>query len=86
LVTRTGGWLRCVGVPHEVELNSEERFYTYVHLHGGPAPLRLFPPTLIDSVWSGGINPGKDFDPTLDQVAEGYRAMDERRVINTLGV
>ena len=32
------------------------------------------------------INPGKVFDLTLpiDQVAEGYRAMDERRAIKTL--
>jgi threonine dehydrogenase-like Zn-dependent dehydrogenase len=43
-------------------------------------------PELIDMVWSGKINPGRVFDLTLplDQVAEGYRAMDERRAIKTL--
>lgn len=64
-VTPPGGGLGYVGVPHGVELNSEERFYTHVHLHGGPAPVRLFPPTMIDLVWNGRINPGKDFDLTL---------------------
>ena len=57
-----------------------------VHLHGGPAPVRRFLPELIKLVWDGKINPGKVFDLTLplDQVAEGYRAMDERRAIKTL--
>jgi threonine dehydrogenase-like Zn-dependent dehydrogenase len=57
-----------------------------VHLHGGPALVRKYLPKLIDLVWSRKINPGKVFDLTLalDQVAEGYRAMDERRAIKTL--
>jgi threonine dehydrogenase-like Zn-dependent dehydrogenase len=47
--------------------------------------VRRFLPQLIDLVWSGKINPGKVFDLTLplNQVAEGYRAMDERRAIKT---
>ena len=59
---------------------------THVHLHGGPAPVRRYLPELIDLVLKGKINPGKVFDLTLpiDQVAEGYRAMDERRAIKTL--
>ena len=75
-----------VGVPHGVEFKGEELFYTHVHLHGGPAPVRRFLPKLIDLVWNGKINPGKVFDLTLplEQVAEGYRAMDERRAIKTL--
>src|SRR6266487_3516884 len=78
---RPGGGVGYVGVPHGVALNSEELFYTHVRLHGGPAPVRRFLPDLIDLVWKGKINPGKVFDLTLplDQVAEGYRAMDERR-------
>jgi len=84
--TRKGGYVGYVGVPHGVELNGEELFYTHVHLHGGPAPVRRFLPELIDLVWNGKITPGKVFDLTLplDQVAEGYRAMDERRAIKTL--
>jgi len=84
--TRKGGYVGYVGVPHDVELKGEELFYAHVHLHGGPAPVRHFLPELIDLVWKGKINPGKVFDLTLplDQVAEGYRAMDERRAIKTL--
>ena len=80
------GTCRYVGVPHGVELNGEQLFYRHVHLHGGPAPVRRFLPKLIDLVLNGTINPGKVFDLTLplDQVAEGYRAMDERRAIKAL--
>ncbi|XAH22090.1 zinc-dependent alcohol dehydrogenase family protein [Xylophilus sp. GW821-FHT01B05] len=83
---RQGGYVGYVGVPHGVELNGEELFFEHVHLHGGPAPVRQFLPELIDLVWQERINPGKVFDLTLplDQVAEGYRAMDERRAIKTL--
>ena len=84
--TRPGGHVGYVGVPHGVELNGQELFFTHVHLHGGPAPVGRFLPELIDLVCSGQINPGKVCDLTLplDQVAEGYRAMDERRAIKTL--
>jgi threonine dehydrogenase-like Zn-dependent dehydrogenase len=83
---RPGGSVGYVGVPHGVELNGEKLFYTHVRLHGGPAPVRRFLPELIDLVWNRKINPGKVFDLSLplDQVAEGYRAMDERRAIKTL--
>ena len=85
-VTRKGGHVGYVGVPHGVELKGEDLFYAHVHLHGGPAPVRAFLPNLIDLVWTQKINPGKVFDLTLplDQVAEAYRAMDERRAIKTL--
>ncbi len=84
--TRPGGSVGYVGVPHGVELNGEKLFSTHVHLHGGPAPVRRYLPELIDLVWNGKINPGKVFDLTLplEQVAEGYRAMDERRAIKAL--
>ena len=84
--TRPGGYVGYVGVPHGVALKGEELFWTHVHLHGGPAPVRRYLPELIDLVWNGKINPGKVFDLTLplEQVAEGYRAMDERRAIKTL--
>jgi threonine dehydrogenase-like Zn-dependent dehydrogenase len=44
---------------------SEELFFAEVHLHGGPAPVRRFLPTLIDLIWNRKINPGKVFDLTL---------------------
>lgn len=83
---RKGGYVSYVGVPHGVELNGEELFFAHVHLHGGPAPVRRYLPKLIELVAKGKIDPGKVFDLTLplDQVADGYRAMDERRAIKTL--
>jgi threonine dehydrogenase-like Zn-dependent dehydrogenase len=84
--TRPGGHMGYVGVPHGVELDGEKLFFSHVHLHGGPAPVRRFLPELIDLVWNRKINPGKVFDLTLplEQVAEAYRAMDERRAIKVL--
>jgi len=83
---RTGGSVGYVSVPHGVTLDGEDLFFEHVHLMGGPAPVRRYLPDLIDRVWKGKINPGKVFDLTLplEQVAEGYRAMDERRAIKAL--
>ena len=84
--TRRGGYVGYVGVPHGVELKGEELFFSHVHMHGGPAPVRRFLPKLIDLVLDKKMNPGKVFDMRLplEQVAEGYRAMDERRAIKVL--
>jgi threonine dehydrogenase-like Zn-dependent dehydrogenase len=84
--TRPGGHVGYVGVAHGVELPGEELFYSHVHLHGGPAPVRRFLPELIDLIWNRQIDPGKVFDLELplDQAAEGYRAMDQRDAIKTL--
>ncbi|MFD6059588.1 zinc-dependent alcohol dehydrogenase family protein [Rhodococcus wratislaviensis] len=83
---RAGGHVGFVGMQHGVEINGEELFFESIHLHGGPAPVRRFLPELIQLIWDRKINPGKVFDLTLplDQAAEGYRAMDERRAIKTL--
>jgi threonine dehydrogenase-like Zn-dependent dehydrogenase len=84
--TRAGGHVGYVGVSHEVELPGLELFFSGVHLHGGPAPVRRFLPELIDLIMRDEIDPGKVFDLTLplEQAAEGYRAMDERRAIKVL--
>jgi threonine dehydrogenase-like Zn-dependent dehydrogenase len=84
--TRPGGHVGFVGVTHDVSLPGADLFFSGVHLHGGPAPVRRFLPELIDLIWNRQIDPGKVFDLTvpLDQAAEGYRAMDERRAIKTL--
>ena len=83
---RPGGNVSFVGVPHGVNLPISELFYSHIALRGGPAPVRAFLPELIDRVWHGAISPGKVFDLTLplDQVADAYRAMDERRAIKVL--
>ncbi len=84
--TRAGGHVGFVGVFHGMQIPGDELFFAAVHLHGGPAPVRRFLPELIDLVWSRKINPGKVFDLilALEQVAQGYLAMDERRAIKAL--
>ena len=84
--TRPGGSVGYVGVPHGMKIDGWDLFFTHVRLHGGPAPVRRYMPDLIDRVLRGVIDPGKVFDLTLpiENVAEGYRAMDERRAIKTL--
>jgi threonine dehydrogenase-like Zn-dependent dehydrogenase len=84
--TRPGGSVGYVGVPHGVTLDGADLFFRHVRLLGGPAPVRRYLPQLIDLVVAGKINPGRVFDFVLplDQVADGYRAMDERRAIKTL--
>ena len=83
--TRPGGHVGYVGVSHDIELPGLELFFSGV-LHGGPAPVRRFLPDLIDLIWTREIDPGKVFDLTLplDDAAEGYRAMDERRATKVL--
>lgn len=84
--TRAGGHVGFVGVAHGIKIPGEELFYSGVHLHGGPAPVRRFLPDLLDRIWRREIDPGKVFDLTLplSRVAEGYKAMDERRAIKAL--
>ena len=78
--TRPGGHVGYVGVTHDVPLPGMELFFSHVHLHGGPAPVRRFLPDLIDRIWTRQIDPGKVFDLELplDEAADGYRAMDRR--------
>jgi threonine dehydrogenase-like Zn-dependent dehydrogenase len=84
--TRPGGNVGYVGVAHGVTLPGEELFRSHVQLLGGPAPVRRFLPDLIDRIWNRQIDPGKVFDLELPlaDVAEGYKAMDERRAIKVL--
>jgi threonine dehydrogenase-like Zn-dependent dehydrogenase len=84
--TRPGGHVGFVGVTHDAAIGGMDLFLSLVHLHGGPAPVRRFLPEHLKLIGNGDIHPGKVFDLTLplDLVAEGYRAMDERRAIKTL--
>jgi threonine dehydrogenase-like Zn-dependent dehydrogenase len=84
--TRPGGHVGFVGVSHDVTLPGDELFFSGVHLHGGPAPVRRFLPELIQLIWDREINPGVVFDLTLplEDAAEGYKAMDERRATKVL--
>lgn len=84
--TRPGGTIGYVGVPHGVEFDGQTLFFSQIGMLGGPAPVRRFLPDLIDMVLERRIDPGKVFNLELPiaAVAEGYRAMDERRAIKTL--
>jgi len=84
--TRPGGHVGYVGVSHGVELDGLDLFFATVSLLGGPAPVRRFLPDLIDLIMTDQINPGVVFDLTLplEDAAEGYRAMDERRATKVL--
>ncbi|WP_442576493.1 zinc-dependent alcohol dehydrogenase family protein [Microbacterium sp. F51-2R] len=84
--TRPGGHVGYVGVSHDVSLDGLELFFSGVHLHGGPAPVRRFLPELIQLIWDRKIDPGVVFDLTLplEEAAEGYKAMDERRATKVL--
>jgi threonine dehydrogenase-like Zn-dependent dehydrogenase len=84
--TRLGGHVGYVGVSHDVQLDGEELFFSHVHLHGGPAPVRQYLPELIELIWNRKIDPGKVFDLELplEETATGYEAMDQRRAIKVL--
>jgi threonine dehydrogenase-like Zn-dependent dehydrogenase len=84
--TRAGGHVGYVGVTHDVQLPGDELFFSHIHLHGGPAPVRRFLPELVDLIWNREIDAGRVFDLELplEQAADGYRAMDERRAIKAL--
>ena len=73
-------------LPRRATRRADELFFSGVHLHGGPAPVRRFLPELIKLIWDRTIDPGKVFDLTLplEEAAEGYRAMDERRATKVL--
>lgn len=85
-MTRPGGHLGYVGVAHEVQIPGIELFFAGIHTLGGPAPVRRFLPELIELIWSRRIDPGRVFDLVLplEEAAEGYRAMDERRAVKVL--
>lgn len=84
--TRGGGQMGYVGVNYDVQIPGIQLFFAGIHLLGGPAPVRRYLPDLINRIWNRTIDPGKVFDLTLplDQAAEGYQAMNERRAIKTL--
>ncbi|MDO5642775.1 MAG: IMP dehydrogenase, partial [Paracoccus sp. (in: a-proteobacteria)] len=85
-VCRPGGTIGYVGVPHGVSFDGQQLFFRQQRMLGGPAPVRRFLPDLMARVLDRKIQPGKVFDLILplDQVAEGYKAMDERRAIKTM--
>lgn len=85
-VTRPGGAIGRVGVPHYSAVPAEQTFFKNVIVGGGPAPVRAYIDELLPDVLEGRIQPGRVFDRVigLDEVPDGYRAMDEREAIKVM--
>jgi alcohol dehydrogenase len=88
-VTRPGGTIGYVGVPHgvvEKGLDIMGLFYSNLTLRGGPAPVRAYMPALMEDVLAGTLDPSPVFDMTvdLDGVPDGYAAMDTRKALKVL--
>jgi threonine dehydrogenase-like Zn-dependent dehydrogenase len=84
-LARPGSTVGIVGVPHG-QVPFSETFFRNVGWRGGPAPARIYIPELLGDVLDGRINPGRvfDYETGLDDIADAYRAMDERRAIKSL--
>lgn len=85
-IARPGSTVGVVGVPHGVDAPFEANFWRGVGWQGGVAPARFYIPDLLVDVLDGAINPGRvfDYEISLDEIADAYAAMDERRAIKSL--
>lgn len=86
-IVRAGGAVGRVGVPHYDAIPlSEPAFYNNVTVSGGPAPVRAYIAELLPDVLAGRIEPGRVLDRVvgLDEVPDGYRAMNEREAIKVM--
>src|SRR6266699_3368978 len=86
-IARAGGAIGRVGVPHyEAIPGSEPAFYNNLTVGGGPAPVRAYIQELLPDVLEGKIEPGRLFDRVivLDDVPDGYRAMNQREAIKVM--
>jgi threonine dehydrogenase-like Zn-dependent dehydrogenase len=84
---RPGGAVGRVGVPQEAVIaEGETTFFDNVTIAGGPAPVRAYIEELLPDVIEGKIEPGRVFDRVgrLDDVPDGYRAMNDRETIKFL--
>ncbi|WP_327357084.1 zinc-dependent alcohol dehydrogenase family protein [Streptomyces sp. NBC_01304] len=87
-ITRDGGAIGFVGVPHGsgTGLDLSVMFDRNIALRGGVAPVRTYIPELLPDVLDGRLDPSPVFDLTvgLDGVPDGYKAMDERTALKVL--
>jgi threonine dehydrogenase-like Zn-dependent dehydrogenase len=86
-VLRPGGAMGRVGVPQEPTIPAaQQTFFHNIAIAGGPAPARAYIEGLLPDVLDGRIEPGRVFDRVtpLDEVPDGYRAMDERESIKVM--
>jgi threonine dehydrogenase-like Zn-dependent dehydrogenase len=86
-IARPGGAVGRVGVPQDETMPaSRPAFYNNISVSGGPAPVRAYIEELLPDVLEGRIEPGRVFDRVigLDEVPDGYRAMNEREAIKVM--
>ncbi|MFD7015603.1 zinc-dependent alcohol dehydrogenase family protein [Streptomyces sp. NPDC059161] len=87
-ITRDGGAIGYVGVPHGsgTGLDLGVMFDRNIALRGGVAPVRTYIPELLADILNGTIDPSPVFDRTvgIEGVPDGYRAMDERTALKVL--
>ncbi|MFC4612354.1 zinc-dependent alcohol dehydrogenase family protein [Streptomyces maoxianensis] len=87
-ITRDGGAIGFVGVPHGsgTGIDLSVMFDRNIALRGGVAPVRAYIPELLPDVLDGTIDPSPVFDVSvgLDGVPGGYKAMDERTALKVL--
>jgi threonine dehydrogenase-like Zn-dependent dehydrogenase len=86
-IARPGGAVGRVGLPQEEAIpGAVTTFFRNLTISGGPAPARAYIEELLPDVLEGRIEPGRVFDRFigLDEVPDGYRAMDERESIKVL--
>ena len=86
-VARPGGAIGRVGVPQDESIPASiPTFFNNVAIAGGPAPARAYIEELLPDVLEGRIEPGRVFDRVagLDEVPDGYRAMNDREAIKVL--
>jgi threonine dehydrogenase-like Zn-dependent dehydrogenase len=85
-IARPGGAVGRVGIPQDDATSAGVAFWKNVSVGGGPAPARAYIEELLPDVLEGRIEPGRVFDRTgsLDEVPDGYRAMNERESIKVL--
>jgi len=86
-IARPGGAVGRVGLPQEDSVpDAIATFFKNVTIGGGPAPVRAYIEELLPDVLDGRIEPGRVFDRVgpLDEVPNGYRAMNEREAIKVM--
>ncbi len=86
-IARPGGAVGRVGVPQDEALPAAQpTFYDNITIAGGPAPARAYIEELLPDVLEGRIEPGRVFDRVarLEDVPDGYRAMNDREAIKVL--
>jgi len=86
-IVRDGGVVSRVGAPQYTDVAMGFDLFTRnITVTGGVAPARAYIEDLLPDVLDGTVEPGRVFDRTvsLDEVPDGYRAMEDREALKVL--